>query len=98
TDTGTGRVLTAKTNASGEYVVNALPVGKYHVDVKAEGFKTASADFSLEVSQVLEISLKLETGSTSTTVDVTGAVPLVDTATSSTGEVIEGRQVVELPF
>jgi hypothetical protein len=98
TDTGTGRVLTAKTNASGEYVVNALPVGKYHVDVKAEGFKTASADFSLEVSQVLEISLKLETGSTSTTVDVTGAVPLVDTATSSTGEVIEGRQVVELPL
>jgi hypothetical protein len=31
-------------------------------------------------------------------VDVTSEVPLVDTATSSTGEVIQGSQVVELPL
>jgi hypothetical protein len=98
TDVGTGRVLTTKTSDSGEYVFNALPVGKYHVEVKQEGFKTAAADFTLEVSQVKEISLKLDTGSTTTTVDVTGDVPLVDTETSSTGEVIQGRQVTELPL
>ncbi len=98
TDTGTGRVITTKTNDSGEYVLNALPVGKYHIDVTQQGFKTSGADFTLQVSQVLEISLKLETGSASTTVDVTGEVPLVDTATSSTGEVIQGRQVTELPL
>ena len=88
TEAGTGRVSTAKTGAAGEYSVNALPIGKYHIEVKQEGFKTATADFSLDVSQVLEISLKLETGSASTTVDVTGEVPLVDTSTSSAGEVI----------
>ena len=98
TEAGTGRVSTAKTGAAGEYSVNALPIGKYHIEVKQEGFKTATADFSLDVSQVLEISLKLETGSASTTVDVTGEVPLVDTSTSSAGEVIQGRQVVELPL
>jgi len=98
TEAATGRVTTAKTGASGEYNVNALPIGKYHVDVRQEGFKTATADVTLEVSQVLEISLKLETGAASTTVDVTGDIPLVDTATSSAGEVIQGRQVVELPL
>lgn len=98
TNAGTGQSVTIKTGAAGEYAVNALPIGKYHAEVKQEGFKTASADFSLTVSQVLEISLKLEAGATTTTVDVTGEVPLVDTATSSTGEIIQGRQVTELPL
>jgi hypothetical protein len=98
TAAGTGRAITAKTGASGEYTVNALPIGKYYVEVKQEGFKTARADFSLEISQVLEISLKLETGAASITVDVTGEVPLVDTSTSSAGEVIQGRQIVDLPL
>lgn len=98
TDTGTGRTVTATTNAAGEYTINALPVGKYHVEVAQTGFKTATADFAVDVNQVVEISLKLETGSSSTTVDVTGEVPLVDTNTSDTGEVIQGRQVVELPL
>ena len=98
TDAATGRVVTATTGATGEYVINALPIGKYHVEVKQQGFKSAAADVTLEVDQVLEISLKLEPGSASTTVDVTSEVPLVDTATSSTGEVIQGSQVVELPL
>ncbi|MGA7291372.1 MAG: carboxypeptidase-like regulatory domain-containing protein, partial [Terriglobales bacterium] len=98
TNTATGRTVTAQTSGSGEYVVNALSAGHYHVDVTAPGFKTSAADFTLEVSQVQEISLKLETGATGTTVDVTAGVPLVDTATSSMGEVIQGRQVTELPL
>ncbi len=98
TNAATGRVLTQKTGAAGEYTVNALPIGKYHVQVKQEGFKAADADITLQVSQVQELSLQLQTGSSSTTVDVSGEVALVDTSTSSTGEVIQGRQVVELPL
>src|SRR5260370_21045468 len=98
TSVETGRTVTVQTSGSGEYVVNAVRAGKYHIEVKAPGFKSATADFTLEVSQVQEISLKLEAGSTGTTVDVTGEVPLVDTETSSTGEVIQGRQVTELPL
>jgi len=98
TDPATGRVVTANTNAAGEYSFNALPIGNYHAEVTLQGFKTARADFSLEVSQVLELNLKLETGSASQTVDVTGEVPLVDTSTSSAGEVIQGQQIVELPL
>ena len=98
TDAATGRVVTAQTSDSGSYVLNALPIGKYHLQVRRDGFKTATAGFTLEVSQVLEVSLKLETGAASTTVEVSGEVPVVDTATSSAGEVIQGRQVVDLPL
>src|SRR5262249_47636778 len=98
TNVGTNRVVTAQTDGAGQYTVNALPAGKYHIEVKATGFKTSTADFTLEVSQVQTISLKLETGEVSTVVDVTDAVPLVDTATSNMGEVIQGREVTELPL
>ena len=98
TNKGTARSITAQTNGSGGYVVNALPAGSYHVEIKKQDFKTATADFTLEVSQVQEINLKLEPGNVSVTVDVTSGVPLVDTSTSSTGEVIQGRQVTELPL
>jgi hypothetical protein len=98
TEVATGRLLTATTGASGDYSVNALPVAKYHVEVKKDGFKTATAEIAIDVSQILEISLKLETGAASTTVEVTGEVPIVDTSTSSVGEVIQGRQVVDLPL
>jgi hypothetical protein len=98
TNKGTARAITVTTGASGEYVVNALPPGNYHVDVKQASFKTASADITLEVSQVREISLKMQAGSVETVVNVTDEVPLVETTTSSTGEVIQGRQVTELPL
>jgi hypothetical protein len=98
TNQGTARSVMVRTNSTGAYAVNGLPAGSYQVEIKKQDFKTATADFSLEVSQVREISLKLEPGNVATIVDVTAGVPLVDTATSSTGEVIQGRQVTELPL
>jgi len=98
TEVATGRVVTATTDGSGNYSISALPVAKYRVEVKKEGFRAENADIAIDVSQVLEISLKLQAGSASTSVDVTGEIPIVDTSTSSVGEVIQGRQVVDLPL
>ncbi len=95
---GTARTVTTQTDGTGSYAVNALPIGRYRVEVKQAGFKTATADITLEVSQVQEISLKLEPGGVETVINVTDEIPLVQTATSSTGEVIQGRQVSELPL
>lgn len=98
TNTGTGREVSATTNDSGLYTISALPPGKYHVEIKKPGFSTATADVTLEVSQVQEINLKLQPGAVATSVVVTAEVPLVDTSTSSLGEVIQGRQITELPL
>ncbi len=98
TNTGTGYETSLTTDESGLYTVSALRPGKYHLEIKKQGFNTATADFTLEVSQVQEINLKLQPGSVATSVTVSAEVPLVDTSTSSTGEVIQGRQITELPL
>jgi hypothetical protein len=98
TNTGTGREASVTTNESGLYNIVSLPPGKYHVEIKKQDFKTATADVTLEVSQVQEINLQLQPGSITTSVEVSAEVPLLDTATSSTGEVIQGRQITELPL
>jgi hypothetical protein len=54
--------------------------------------------FALDVSQVQALDFHLNLGSVSTEVTVTEAATLVNTTTSSTGTVIEGRQVTELPL
>jgi hypothetical protein len=55
-------------------------------------------NFGLTVSQVQAMNFKLATGVASTVVEVTDAAPLVDTTTSSTGTLIQGRQLAELPL
>jgi hypothetical protein len=98
TDLATNHVVSVQTQADGSYVINALPVGNYKAQASKQAFKSDSASLALDISEVKEVNFKLEVGSVSETVEVTNAVPLVDTATSSTGEVIEGRQVVDLPL
>jgi hypothetical protein len=98
TDLATNRTVTAQTQGDGNYVVNALPIGNYKVEASQSSFKLESANFTLEISEVKEINFKLQVGQASETVNVTGEVPLVDTATSSAGEVVTGRQVVDLPL
>ncbi len=98
TNQGTARTLTAKSGSTGEYIVSSLPPGRYHVEVKQPNFKTSTADLTLEITQVQQLDFKLQPGSVETWVNVTAEVPLVETATSNTGEVIQGRQVTELPL
>ena len=98
TNQATANTRTIKAGADGSFNAAALPAGRYHFEVKQAGFKTATADVVLEVSQVQQIPFKLETGGSETVVNVTDEVPLVETSTSSTGEVIQGRQVTELPL
>jgi hypothetical protein len=98
TNLSTNQKVAAQSQPDGEYVVNALLPGPYKVEAKKDTFKSESANVTLEISQVVRVNFKLQIGAGAETVNVTDEVPLVDTATSSAGEVIQGRQVVELPL
>jgi len=98
TNRGTNRTQTATSNGEGVYTFDAVPRGDYKVDVQQKGFKAESAQFTVEVSQTKSVNMQLQLGAASETVDVSASVPLIDTETSSTGEVIQGRQVTELPL
>ncbi len=98
TNTATNRAITVQTGGDGSYSVASLPPGTYKVDLSAAKFKAVTATFTLQISQVQEFSPKLQPGAVEETVNVSSEVPLVDTTSSATGEVIQGRQVTELPL
>ena len=98
TNTSTNAEVTATSDSTGAFTVNALPIGPYKAAVTATGFASQTQNFTLSVSQTQSLAFKLAIGSESTTVEVTSAAPLVESDTSSLGETIEGRQVTELPL
>lgn len=96
TDTGATHIVTS--DNGGRFRFTALVRGHYKAEIRAEGFESQVQNFALDVSQVQALDFHLAPGSVNTEVTVTEAAPLVDTTTSSTGTVIEGRQVTELPL
>jgi hypothetical protein len=96
TDTGTIRKLTS--DGAGSFSANALPVGHYTALASLTGFQKDEQKLTLEVSQVQALTFKLAVGSESQTIEVTDAAPLIETTTSSTGVVIQGKELSDLPL
>jgi hypothetical protein len=94
----TGRLSTATTNELGYYTVSALPPGNYRVDVEQKGFKKVSRTLELQVAQLGVSDFQLAVGEVTETVTVEAGSPVIDSQDSAIGEVIEGRQVTELPL
>ena len=68
------------------------------VTVKAAGFKELVREgFALRIGQNLDVEMKLEVGAVTESIDVVNTIPLLDTQTSSTGQVMEGDYFYELP-
>jgi hypothetical protein len=98
TDLGTNRVVTAQTNEEGAYSVLSLQPGRYQITVTQTNFKTTKQDVTLEVAQTAPLNFSLEPGAVTETVTISDDIPQVETSTSAIGEVIQGREAVELPL
>ena len=73
----TGATRTATSNANGAYRFSLLPPGMYTVSATAQGFSKAESTTSVAVGQATIADVKLAVGSSSQTVEVTSAAPLV---------------------
>jgi len=100
TQTDTGMVRTVHTNAQGEYLAPDLPLGPYMVEVHVAGFKAYVArGITLQVGTNPQISAKLDAGAVTETVTVEAlSTAQVETESNGIGQVIDQRQVVELPL
>ena len=99
TNVNTNLIHTVTANDTGEYAVSELQPGEYTVVGQHEGFKKAAqTPFKLDVNQVVRVDLALAVGSINETVTVTAAEPLLETETSSIGQVIEQNRVNDLPL
>src|SRR5712671_2822651 len=72
TNLGTNDKRTGQTSGSGDYSFTLLPVGHYSISVKAGGFQESlNKDLSVEAGDRARADVHLQTGSESTTVEVT---------------------------
>jgi hypothetical protein len=87
------------TNDDGDFSVPLLPPGVYEVTAEKAGFRrSVYGNVSLNVDQTVRVDFVLQIGQPSEQVVVTESVPLVQTDTSTLGQVIERKQVSELPL
>lgn len=99
TEQTTNQKQTVTSNEEGNYVITQLDPGIYSIKIEATNFKTSiRKDLTLETGQSARLNLVLETGNISEEVTVTAEPAVVNTETSSKGEVITQRQVQELPL
>ena len=89
----------AITTASGEYEFPILAVGLYSLEIEASGFKKhLQKDIDVTIGHVVVIDAKLELGSPTQVVIVTGGAPLIETNSTQIGAVMNARSVTELPL
>src|SRR5579864_2851954 len=89
---GTGTVSTTTTDSAGLYRLNLLPVGTYTVEITAQGFKTTTQS-NVQVGAGCFTglgSIQVSVGETSTTVEVTGDAPLIETTQAQVSSTFSG--------
>ena len=92
---GTHETRVAPTGASGDYTFNVLPIGRYTVKIELQGFKNVTHDdIRVSASFVATVNAKLEVGSVSESITVTGQSPTVDTK-SNVQQTVMNQEILE---
>src|SRR3989442_5670367 len=79
----TGFTRSEASDSEGVYRLTGLPVGTYDITAELQGFTTADRkDVAVTVSTTLTIDFTLKLGSLAETVNVTGAMRLIETTAS----------------
>jgi len=95
----TDETRTATTNSAGDFVIPALPVGRYTLTIEAPGFKTfRQTDIDITIGHVVVVNPKLVLGQVLETMTVTTAPPLVEQTSTQLGAIVDDKTVVNLPL
>ncbi|HEU5233837.1 MAG TPA: carboxypeptidase-like regulatory domain-containing protein [Terriglobales bacterium] len=99
TNVQTGVAYTAKAQSNGNYELLNLPVGTYNLAATAPGFQAFSASgIKLNIDQQYVQDVKLAVGSTGEKVEVVANQVQVDTTSIQLSNVVESKQIVDLPL
>jgi hypothetical protein len=90
-------------NATGEFRVDALLPGSYHVTVTAKGFAEAASDVAVKVSETSDLMVTLKPANAQATVNVESGnssitEQTVDTTDAVRGAVVGTRDLEDMPL
>src|SRR3989441_308754 len=96
---GTNISTTVTTKSDGQYTVTNLEPGSYRVTGTSAGFAEKSIrDINLFVNQTVRVDVSLDVGVVTTRTEVEATAPVVQSETSSIGQVVDSRQVTKMPL
>jgi Carboxypeptidase regulatory-like domain/TonB dependent receptor len=99
TNQGTNAALTTTTGSDGVYKFTPVKIGTYKIKVSLQGFQTLEKrDISVDVGQNVVVDFALKPGSVSETIEVASTVPVLETQDASVGQVVDRRNVDQLPL
>ncbi|MBS1825739.1 MAG: TonB-dependent receptor [Acidobacteria bacterium] len=95
---GTGLSRQTTSDESGNYSFVLIPIGTYEVTVEAAGFKKSVVeDVVLRVNDNRRIVFTMEVGQLAEQVTVEASAVTVNTATGTTSQLLDGKDMVQLP-
>jgi hypothetical protein len=99
TSQATNAQWTVTSDDHGDYVSPPLRAGMYSVRVEAPGFKSATKEnITVQVQDRLRIDFDMSIGAVSENVEVSADSQVIQTETSSLGQVISSKQITDLPL
>ncbi len=98
-NSGTNLEMRTKTASNGSFSVSNLDPVVYSVAAEAEGFKREVLEnVKVDTAQVAGVTLKLEPGTITTTVEVQASSAMINTENGTTASVVHRREIQDLPL
>lgn len=93
-----GTTVERVTDGAGRFFLPALRIGRWELAASLAGFATATQALVLEVGRSVSVELTLSVEGLSEQVTVATTAPLIQTTTAEISDVIENREVVQMPL
>lgn len=98
TNRTTNLETTTRSNGSGDYRFNNIPVGAYDLSVSAPGFRAMTErNVAVELNKTATVNVSLQVGPVTQTVEVTEAAATIDTTTAQLQSAFTSQQARDLP-
>lgn len=98
-NTGKGLTFRATTDAEGMYRFFYLAPGVYNLSFRHSGFAALEqSGIELRSNETPSVDAQLSLGNVVEKVEVDATTPVLETATSTTGSILSGSQMVKLPI
>src|SRR4051812_9323260 len=99
TATGPQGVKTAVSDSEGRFSLPFLTPGMFTVRGELQGFKAVEQkNVGVSLGQAVDLSLRMDVGGITETVQVTGTSPIINTSSTTTGAVLSSEMFSQVPI